>query len=119
MQKVTNPIMMTFAGQRVYTIIDHVGRYSKKQYHTPVLGKPGVGDFFIPLPYGKKTDWRLNVLAASGCVAHWNGSIYNLASPQIVDAVVGEVVYPWFYRFLLHSFGVKKYLRAKRVPTRE
>ena len=114
-RKVTNPIMMTFAGRRVYTIVDHVGRHSEKQYHTPVLGQPGGDGFFIPLPYGEDTDWCLNVLAAGGCVAHWNGDIYNLTSPQIVDAIVGEVVYPGVYRFLLHSFGVKKYLWAKRA----
>jgi len=118
-RKVTNPVMMTFAGRRVYTIIDHVGRHSKKQYHTPVLGQPAGNDFFIPLPYGEDTDWCLNVLAAGSCTAHWNRESYTLVSPQIVNAAVGEVVYPRFYRFLLHSFGVKKYLQAIGVPTRE
>ena len=111
--------MMTFAGRRVYTIVEHVGRHSKKQYHTPVLGQPSMEDFLIPLPYGKDTDYCLNVLATGGCTVHWNKDTYNLISPQIVDATVGEVVYPWFYRFLPHSFGVKKYLQAKRVLTRE
>jgi hypothetical protein len=113
-RKVTNPLMMTFAGRRVYTIIDHVGRHSKKQYHTPVRGQPAGDDFFIPLPYGEDTDWCLNVLAAGGCVAHWNGGHYDLTSPQIVEAAVGEAVYPSFYRFLLHSAGVRKYLMTKR-----
>lgn len=62
-RKVTNPLMMIFAGRRVYTVVNHVGRRSKKLYHTPVLGQPAGENFFIPLPYGADTDWCLNVLA--------------------------------------------------------
>jgi deazaflavin-dependent oxidoreductase (nitroreductase family) len=111
---VTNPLMMTFAGRQVYTIIDHVGRRSKKLYRTPVLGQPAGENFFIPLPYGVDTDWCLNLLAAGSCTAHWHGETYLLTAPQVVEAAVGEGVYPPVYRFLLHSFGVQKYLMAKR-----
>ena len=48
-RKVTNPIMMTFAGRRFYTLVEHVGRHSKKIYQTPVLGKPS-GEGFYDLP---------------------------------------------------------------------
>jgi hypothetical protein len=54
---VTNLLMMTFAGRRKYTVIDHEGRRSKKLYHTPVPGQPAGENFFIPLPYGGDTDW--------------------------------------------------------------
>lgn len=114
-RKVTNPLMMTFAGRRLYTIVNHVGRRSKKLYHTPVLGRPAGENFFIPLPYGADTDWCLNVLAAGGCSVRWNSSDYRLISPQIVEASVGEAVYPGLYRFLLHSSGVKRYLMMKRM----
>jgi len=118
-RRVTNPLMMTFAGHRLYTVVDHVGRSSKKLYHTPVLGQPDGEDFFIPLPYGMDTDWCLNVLAAGGCTIHWNGQSYSLASPQVVDAAAAEPVFPAFSRFLLHASGVKKYLAARKPPARQ
>ena len=49
-RKVTNPIMMTFAGRRLYTVVKHVGRRSKRTYQTPVLGQPTMDGFVIPLP---------------------------------------------------------------------
>ncbi len=115
-RKVTNPLMMTFAGRKVYTVVDHVGRHSKKQYHTPVLGQLAGDAFFIPLPYGVDTDWCLNVLAAGGCVVHSNGGTYDLTSLQIVEAAIGAAVFPPVDRFLLRSAGVRKYLMAKRTP---
>jgi len=77
-RKVTNPIMMTFAGRQYYTVVDHIGRRSKKPYQTPVLGQPTADGFIIPLLYGEDTDWCLNVLAAGGCIVHWSGQIYRL-----------------------------------------
>ncbi len=115
-RKVTNPIMMTFAGHRLYTVVEHVGRRSKRMYQTPVLGQPTVDGFVMPLPYGADTDWCLNVLAAGGCTVHWNGQSYSLASPQVVDATASEPVFPAFSRFLLHASGVKKYLAARKPP---
>ena len=115
-RKVTNPLMMIFAGQRVYTIVDHVGRRSKKLYHTPVLGQLAGENFFIPLPYGVDTDWYLNVLAAGGCTVQWNGQTYQLASPQVVSSAAAEAVYPPISCFLLHAFRVQNYLAAKRLP---
>ena len=114
-RKVTNPLMMTFAGRRGYTIVDHIGRRSKRLFHTPVLGQGAGENFFIPLPYGADTDWCLNVLAAGGCIVHWKKAAYQLVSPQIVEASIGEAVYPRFSRFLLHSFKVQKYLMMKSL----
>jgi deazaflavin-dependent oxidoreductase (nitroreductase family) len=113
-RKITNPIMMTLAGRRIYTVVDHVGRRSKKVYHTPVLGQPNKDGFVIPLPYGKDTDWCLNVLAVGGCTVHRNRQTYQLTSLQIVERAVGEAVLPAFYHFLFRSFGVELYLKASR-----
>ena len=112
-RKVTNPLMMTFAGKRLYAVVTHVGRRSKKQYQTPVLGQPSGADFFIPLPYGVDTDWCLNVLAAGGCRVRWQGQTYSLVSPHIVGQAEGEPVYPGLYRWMLHASGVRKYLAAE------
>jgi deazaflavin-dependent oxidoreductase (nitroreductase family) len=111
-RKITNPIMLSFAGKQLYTVVEHVGRRSKRVYHTPVLGQPGGEGFFIPLPYGEDTDWCRNVLAAGGCTVRWNGQTIQLTRPQIVGREVGEAVYPRLYRWLLQSAKVQKYLYA-------
>jgi hypothetical protein len=113
-RKVTNPIMLTFAGRRHYTVVDHIGRHSKRLYQTPVLGQPTEAGFFIPLPYGEDTDWCRNVLAAGGCTVHWNGRAYRLTSPHIVEQASGEAVFSPLNRFLLHIAGVHKYLETKQ-----
>ena len=113
-RKVTNPIMMAFAGRRLYTVVEHVGRRSKRTYHTPVLGQPTEDGFFIPLPYGEDTDWCMNVLAAGGCTVRWSERVYPLTSPHIVGQAEGEAVFPPVTRCRLHSAKVKKYLSARR-----
>jgi len=113
--KVTNPIMMMIAGRHVYTIVDHVGRRSKKLFQTPVLGQPTPDGFFIPLPYGEDTDWCRNVMAAGDCSVHWGGNTYRLDGFQIVDRAVAEPAYPPVYRFLLHAAGVQKYVKARKT----
>jgi len=114
-QKVTNPLMMTIAGRRVYTLVDHVGRRSKKLFHTPVLGQPAQDSFFIPLPYGENTDWCRNVMAAGHCTVHWGGNTYHLEEFQIVDRIAAEPAYPPVYRFMLHTAGVQKYIQARKT----
>ena len=113
--KVTNPIMMTFAGRHLYTIVEHSGRRSKRVFQTPVLGQPSGEGFVIPLPYGEDTDWCLNVLAAGGCRVRWNREIYQLISPRIVERAIGEAAFPRLLRWLLQSAKVQKYLYASRA----
>lgn len=114
-RKITNPLMMALAGRRIYTLVDHVGRRSNKQYHTPVLGQPSGHRFFIPLPYGANTDWCRNVMAAGGCTAHWNGHAYTLIHPCLVERAAGEAAYAPLLRFLLHAAGVHEYLLAEQA----
>jgi deazaflavin-dependent oxidoreductase (nitroreductase family) len=117
-RKVTNPIMMTFAGRRLYSVVEHVGRRSKKVYHTPVLGQPAADGFIIPLPYGADTDWCLNVQVAGGCTIRWNRQTFQLVSPHIVDQAVGEAVFPPVSRFLLRISKVQQYLKANCCSNR-
>ncbi len=113
-RKVTNPIMMIFAGKHFYTIVEHAGRRSHQTYQTPVLGQPIENGFVIPLPYGTDTDWCLNVLATDGCTVLWHGNSYRLTSPQIVEQAAGEKAYSPLFRFMLHAAKVQKYMILKR-----
>jgi deazaflavin-dependent oxidoreductase (nitroreductase family) len=84
-KRITNPIMMSFAGKRVYAVVNHTGRRSGYAYRTPVLAVSSNGGFYIPLPYGPETDWCRNVRSAGSCTIEWHGERFPVTKPQLVD----------------------------------
>jgi deazaflavin-dependent oxidoreductase (nitroreductase family) len=86
---VTNPIQRMWAGWApAFGILEHVGRRSGKQYHTPVNvfdaevdGKPGVA---ILLSYGPDRDWLKNLNAAGGGRMRRHGKTFRVINPQTV-----------------------------------
>jgi deazaflavin-dependent oxidoreductase (nitroreductase family) len=86
---VTNPIQRMWAGWAPsFGILEHVGRRSGKQYHTPVNvfdaevdGKPGVA---ILLSYGPDRDWLKNLNAAGGGRMRRHAKTFRVINPQTV-----------------------------------
>jgi deazaflavin-dependent oxidoreductase (nitroreductase family) len=86
---VTNPIQRMWAGWApAFGILEHVGRRSGKQYHTPVNvfdaevdGKPGVA---ILLSYGPDRDWLKNLNAAGGGRMRRHAKTFRVINPQTV-----------------------------------
>jgi deazaflavin-dependent oxidoreductase (nitroreductase family) len=84
---VTNPIQRMWAGWApAFGILEHVGRRSGKQYHTPVNvfdaevdGKPGVA---ILLSYGPDRDWLKNLNAAGGGRMRRHAKTFRVINPQ-------------------------------------
>jgi deazaflavin-dependent oxidoreductase (nitroreductase family) len=85
----TNPIQRLWAGWLpTFGILEHVGRRSGKQYHTPlnvfsadVNGQPGVA---ILLTYGPNRDWLKNITAAGGGRMRRYGRTFGVTDPQMV-----------------------------------
>ena len=114
---VLNPVMLTVAGRKhsPYAILHHVGRRSGHAYATPVVAESGPDSFVITLPYGTGVDWYRNVLAAGRCTLTWNGQEYTLVEPELLDAATAEpLLVPW-RAFGLKLFGVKHYVRMRRL----
>ena len=114
---VLNPVLLPLAGRdhSPYAIIHHVGRCSGQAYATPVVVEPGPDSFVIALPYGTGVDWYRNVVAAGRCTLTWNGQDYTLVEPELLDAATAEpLLVPW-RAFALKLFGVKHYLRMRRL----
>ncbi len=114
-KRVTNPLMLTFAGRRVYAAIRHVGRRSGRTYTTPVLAAPVEGGFVIPLPYGEGVDWCRNVLAAGGCSMQWQGKMYALIEPQLVDPQAALPFFPGWLQFMLRR--TKRFLKVRQAES--
>ncbi len=108
---VVNPLVLTFAGRWIYAIVEHTGRRSGRTYRTPVVAAPTESGFFVPLPYGTRTDWCRNVLAAAGCTIRWQGSAHRVGHPEVVRS---EEALPAFYRWqrpLFRMLGIDQFLR--------
>src|SRR5205085_13377 len=61
-----------------FSIVQHVGRHSGKQYETPIIVAPLNDGFVIELTYGPNVDWHKNVLAAGGCRIIWHGKQFAI-----------------------------------------
>lgn len=85
----TAPLAKAFAGRPwfpLWGVLHHVGRRSAKQYAIPVALVPVVRDdlFLIGLPWGARTNWARNVLAAGGATVTWKGRDHHAHNPRLV-----------------------------------
>jgi deazaflavin-dependent oxidoreductase (nitroreductase family) len=68
----------------LYGVLHHVGRHSGREYATPVVIRLGSDATYVPLPFGERTQWYRNVLAAGGVRATWKGRDQWLGNPALV-----------------------------------
>ena len=87
------PLVLRSAGSAgsPTAVVHHVGRTSGRAYETPVVATPSAGGFVVALPYGEKTDWLQNVLAAGSATIVLDGTTHDVVAPRVVamDAVGG------------------------------
>ncbi len=81
--RLTRPL----AGRRffpLWAVLRHRGRRSGREYAVPVGVRMTADGYFIALPFGERTQWVHNVVAAGGCTLRWRGEDLVLADPTIV-----------------------------------
>jgi deazaflavin-dependent oxidoreductase (nitroreductase family) len=73
-------------------VLHHRGRKSGTAYAIPVAIVPTHSRevFLIGLPWGERTKWAQNVLAAGGATLTWKGASYAATAPRIVGADVAR-----------------------------
>ncbi|MGW4351871.1 nitroreductase family deazaflavin-dependent oxidoreductase [Nocardia sp. NPDC004582] len=69
-----------------WAVILHTGRKSGNLYATPVLAFRQGDRIAIGLPYGPKTQWVANLLAAQGGRIRRAGKTLTIADPRVVDS---------------------------------
>ena len=83
-----NPLARLLAGRRwfpIWGVVHHVGRKSGKAYTVPVATIPTRGPvFLVGLPWGERTNWAQNVLAAGSATVTWKGRDWRATNPRIV-----------------------------------
>lgn len=115
-----NAFVLRFAGSRyfkLYGVILHRGRKSGKQYATPVVVRPTVDGFVIPLALGEGADWFQNLRAAGGGVIRWNGREYVVRDPVVLAWSDARPAFTPFERAAVPVLGIERFVQVRRVAT--
>jgi deazaflavin-dependent oxidoreductase (nitroreductase family) len=92
----TAPVMRALAGRRgfpLWAVVHHRGRRTGRDLAVPVAVMVTRDVFVIALPWGPRTNWVRNVLAAGTCVVRWNGSDHVVTAPVLLDAAAARPYY--------------------------
>ncbi|KRE30532.1 hypothetical protein ASG80_17490 [Agromyces sp. Soil535] len=89
MRQVSAPSALALSGRRwfpLWAIMHHDGRRSGTHYATPVAVIPTLSTdtLLIGLPWGPKTNWARNVLAADGATVTWKGQVQQATEPRLI-----------------------------------
>lgn len=105
----TAPVARALAGRRwvpLWALIRHRGRRSDTAYETPIAVVPttDASIVMIGLPWGAKTNWARNVIAADRASLRWKGRDIELVHPRIVDGTEAEALAKAPFRPVLRRF---------------
>ena len=115
-KRFANPGALKTAGQpgRPTGIVHHVGRTSGTAYATPV-DIMVLGDaFVVALPYGTRSQWVRNVLAAGTAELTIDGTTWTADHPELVPTDLVQDAFPRVDRFLFRVLGTDRCLRLRR-----
>jgi deazaflavin-dependent oxidoreductase (nitroreductase family) len=88
----------------IFAVIEHTGRRSGRRYRTPIRVVEQPGGYIVPLTYGPKTNWYVNLQARPGQL-HWHGRTVPVGNPSIVPTSLVARLFPLPSRFLLWLDG--------------
>jgi hypothetical protein len=100
----------------IFAIIDYRGRRTGRRYTTPIRVVEQPGGFIVPLTYGPRTGWYVNLCAEPGQL-HWQGHTIPVGKPTLVPTsfVIDQFPLPW--RFLLWLDGTDRCVRIEDLTT--
>jgi deazaflavin-dependent oxidoreductase (nitroreductase family) len=82
-----DPVARALAGKRfipLWAVVHHRGRKTGRELSVPVAVRAKGDTFVIALPWGPRTNWAQNVLAAGGCVVRWKGVDHVVTRPELI-----------------------------------
>ncbi|WP_041830750.1 PNPOx family protein [Actinoplanes missouriensis] len=93
--RATTPAVVTLAGRRwsPWAVVQHRGRVSGRDLEVPVVVIATPDSFVINLPWGARTNWVRNVLAAGGCTIRWKGSAHPADDPRVLGEAEARPYY--------------------------
>lgn len=115
LSKVLNPLAKPIAAIGVigvWGVVRHTGRRSGRVYETPIAVARSADGFVIPLPWGERTDWCRNVMAASASVIRWHGRDYTVTAPMVVGMEVAQRAFGRVPNTALGLLGIDRFLKV-------
>jgi len=100
----------------IFAVIDYIGRRSGRRYTTPIRVVERPDGFFIPLTYGPRTSWYVN-LQTRPAQLHWQGRTIPVGNPTLVPTSVVADQLPLPSRFLLWLDGTDRCVRIQDLTT--
>ena len=115
--KMTRPLALRSAGKQgsSTSVVCHVGRYTARSYETPVVAAEHDGTVYIALPYGERTDWLKNVLAAGSASVVSSGDRYDIDQPKVIPMGEATAFFGAKEQRLHRRFGVETCLQVHRT----
>ena len=115
-RRIINPVTSKFAGRiPPFSMLDHIGRTSRKHYRTPIMAFRSGNDFIIALTYGPSTDWVRNVIAAGGCTIEYRRNRIELIDPELLQGDPATLPFPWVVQQALRVMKVTNFLSLARA----
>jgi deazaflavin-dependent oxidoreductase (nitroreductase family) len=113
----SNQLFLTIAGKllRAYSIVEHVGRRSGREYQTPVGAYPLGDGFVVAILYGVHSEWVRNTFAGGGFTLRTKGRDYLLERPEIVPASHALAAYPRLWQWTLRRQKIDQFVWAHRA----
>ena len=116
-----NRLALLFAGKphSMYAVIEHAGRRTGRTYQTPVIVTPAPGAFLISLPFGDRTDWYRNLVAAGSARIYWQGGTYTVGRPEPANKREAAPFFSLPVRAALRIYGVNRFVRLPIITQAE
>jgi len=97
----------------VFAIIECTGRRTGRTYTTPIRVVEQPDDYIVPLTYGRKTSWYVNLKHNPG-ILHWQGQAIPVGHPTLVPSATVTHLLPPPSRFLLWLDGTDECVRIPK-----
>ena len=93
---VFNPVALRFAPHiPFYVVLEHRGRRSGRVFRTPLAGIEVEHGFLLPLAFGEKAHWVLNLRHDGGGVVEWRGKRIAVTDPAVITWKEGKSSVPY------------------------
>jgi deazaflavin-dependent oxidoreductase (nitroreductase family) len=114
--RAARPLALRSAGQKgaATSVVRHVGRHSGRAYQTPVVVARHDDSFLIALPYGERTDWLRNVLAAGSATIVADGRSFEVDRPEVIPMAEATAYFRPRDRRMHRQFHVDTALQVRQ-----
>jgi deazaflavin-dependent oxidoreductase (nitroreductase family) len=117
-ERQANPLMLRLsrASPLGLASLEHRGRSSGAWYATPLLAARVPPGFLIGMPYGERSDWVQNLLAAGEGYVTRDGVRSHVGRPRLVAADEALPQLPPLFRLLSHLIGLQSFMALDLLP---